>query len=371
MAVLYGPRDLKNRVLADGWDATELEKLRTESDVSIEEITNMLAGAMAALNGELLGEPWLSLLFNVTTEPTLEYRVGTTNAVTDHTEYGPVDEQRGATQGHMLPIKAFDYGLGWTWDYLRKCRRGQVDADIQGVVQAWRDKWEKALLTRFFQASDDSGVAKGLGSAGYSPGFAHTAGSTSVDFTPPPYAGKTFASTHEHYDYVNGVTAANWQSGISALTLDLAEHGHEPPFDLMISYSDQSTVEGLTEFRSRPQPEIRYGVTQDIANVGEYYIGVVNTPSGVARVKVMNRVPQYYMGCFKAYGARSPRAPLVVRYTDDMGLVASLLRGKSYRQWPIENLLTFAEFGVGVQDRTNGACCLMNSASWAADATIT
>lgn len=370
MAILYGPRDLKNRVLADGWDATELEKLRTESDITIEEITNLLSGAVAALNAELVNDPWMSLLFRPTTEPTVEYRVGTTNNVTDHTEYGPVDEQRGATQGHMLPIKAYDYSLGWTWDYLRKCRRGQVDADIAGVVQAWRDAWEKKLLTRFFQATDDSGASKGLGASGYSPGFAHTAGSTSVDFTPPPYAGKTFANTHEHYDNTNGVTAAQWQAAIDGLTLDLNEHGHDSPFELLVSYADQGTIEDLSEFRARPQPEIRYGTTQDVAMVGEQYIGVVNTPSGIARVKVFNRLPQYYLGCFKAYGQNSPRSPLAVRYSDDMGLVVSLLRGKSYRQWPIEQLLTFGEFGVGVQERTNGACHLMNAGAWA-DATIT
>jgi hypothetical protein len=191
-----------------------------------------------------------------------------------------------------------------------------------------------------------------------------------VDFVPPPYQGKTFASTHEHFNYVNGVSAANWQTGIDELLADLVEHGHPSPFELIVSYADQGTVEDLTEFRSRPQPEVRYGSTQDLAMVGEQYVGVVNTPSGIGRVKVSNRVPQYYMGAFKAYGPRSPRAPLAVRYSDDMGLVAALLRGKSYRQFPIENLLTFGEFGVGVQDRTNGACCEMNSASWAADATI-
>lgn len=371
MAVLYGPRDLKDRVMADGWDATELEKLRTESDISIEEITNLLAGSVAALNAELVGDPWMSLLFRTTTDPTTEYRVGSSNAFTPHTEYGPVDEQRGSTQGHMLPLKSWDYALGWTWDYLRKCRRNQVEADIQGLIQAGRDLWEKALLTRFFQAADDTGAAKGLGSSGYSPGFAHTEGSTSVDFTPPPYAGKTFANTHEHFNYVNGTSAANWQTGIDELTADLVEHGHESPFELMISYADQGTIEDLTEFRSRPQPEIRYGATQDVAMVGEQYIGAVSTPSGIARVKVFNRIPQYYMGAFKAYGTGSPRAPLAVRYSDDMGLVLSLLRGKAYRQWPIEQLLTFGEFGVGVQDRTNGACCLMNAASWSADATIT
>jgi hypothetical protein len=369
MAVLYGPRDLKNRVLPVGWDGTELEKLRTESNITIEEITNLLVGAAAALNTELLGDPMMALLFNVTTEATIEYRQGTTHSVSRHTEYGPVDEQRGDTTGHMLPIEPWDYGLGWTWDYLRKARRSQIDADIQGAVQAWRDHWEQKVLTRFFQSADDSGASKGLGSSGYSPGFAHAAASTAVDFTPPPWQGKSFDSNHEHYDATNSTAAADWLAAIQAMTLDLAEHGHEPPFTLMISYLDRGTITGLTEYRPRAQPEIAYGVTQDLAQVSEQFIGVVDTDDGVALVTVSNRIPQYTMGMFKAYGARSPRAPLTVRYTDDMGLVLSLLRGKSYRQFPIENLLTFGEWGVGIQDRLNGVCHQMNTASYS-DPTI-
>ena len=370
MATLLGPRDLKNRVLGDGWDASELEKLRTEGDISIEQITNLLVGTVAALNAELLNDPVIGQLFNVTTEPAIEYRTGTTNTVHRFTEYGPEDEQRGDTQGHMLPRLESVYSLGWTWSYLRRARLPQIEADIDGMVNAWRDDWEKALLTRFTKSADESGAAKGLGSSGYSPGFCHAAASTSVDFTPPPWKGKTFDSDHEHYDATNSTAAADWQAAIEAMTLDLAEHGHEPPFTLMISYLDQSTVEGLSAFRPRAVEQIRYGLSQDLALVAEEFIGVVDTPSGVAAVSVQNRLPQYSMMMFRSYGVRSPRAPLLVRYAPDMGLVVNFLRGESYRQFPIEQLLTFGEYGVGVgPDRTNGVCHQMNTASYS-DPTI-
>lgn len=369
MAVLYGPGDLKNRTLPAGWDASELEKLRTESNLSIGNITNLLVGAVAGLNGELVNDPFYSMLFVPTTDVALEYRVGTTNSVEEFTEYGPTDEQRGDTTGHMLPLRRWSYALGWTWLRLRQIRMAQVDADIEGAVQAWKDKWEKALLTRFFQSADDSGASKGLGSSGYSPGFAHAAASTSVDFTPPPWEGKTFDSDHEHYDATNSTAAADFLTAIEAMTLDLAEHGHEPPYVTMISYLDQGTIEGLSDFTPRPHPEIRYGATQDLAMVGEDYIGAVSTPSGSALIKVLNRLPQYTMGSFKAYPGRNIRKSLAVRYAEDLGLVANFLAGKSYRQFPIEELLTYSEFGVGVQDRTNGVCHQMNTASYS-DPTI-
>jgi len=366
MAILYGPGDLKNRVLPDGFDATELEKLRTESNISIEEITNLFVGAQVALNAELLNDPIMGQLFDVTLEPTVEYPTATTNEMKAHTEYGPVDEQRGAIQGHMLPRKAYDYALGWTWDYLRRCRRSQIEADIAGMINAGRDRFQKDILTRFTKMEDDSGAVIGLGSGGYSPAFCHAAASTEVDFAPPPWEGLTFDTDHEHYEGTAGTTAADWQAAIEEMTLDLFEHGHDEPYVLMVSNSDKGTVIGLDDYRPRAAAQIRYGLTQDLALVPELYIGLVDTPSGVAYVYVQNRLPQYYMLAFKSYGVRSPSAPLLVRYSDDMGLVLSPLTGHSYRDFPIEGLLSFAEYGVGVgRDRTNGTCHRMGNASYA------
>jgi acyl-CoA thioesterase len=30
----------------------------------------------------------------------------------------------------LLPLRAYDRGLGWTWDYLRRARTSQIQADI-------------------------------------------------------------------------------------------------------------------------------------------------------------------------------------------------------------------------------------------------
>ena len=112
----------------------------------------------------------------------------------------------------------------------------QIDADIQDAVKDVRDKWRVELLTRLLKRGDDSGSADGLGSSGYSPGFATTAGSTSVDFTPPAYGGNVFTSTHEHYVPLAGgaFTAAVFQDAKA----ELLEHGHLPPYEFVtVSYT--------------------------------------------------------------------------------------------------------------------------------------
>lgn len=370
MTTYLGPGDLKNRILPTGWDATELEKLRTESDITIEAIATELAGATAALNRELTSDPLYSLLWSPQTDPTVEYRMGSTNAWVRMAEYAPADEKRGKTEGHMLPLEDWVYPLGWTWKYLEKCRRKQIEADIQGFIDGARNKFQIALLDRFFQSADDSGEHRGLGAAGYSPGFAHDEASTEVDFVPPDYNGQAFANSHEHYNANDGHTAADWETAIEDMASEISEHGHAPPFVLMCAAEDQATIMGLTNFRERALPEIAYGSAIDLAKVSDLFFGLVSTPDGSMLCAWSHRIPQYYAGAFKAHGLRSSNAPLAVRYTDSHPLVVDILADKRYRQFPIEQLLGYSEFGVGVKDRTNGVCYYMNSASYS-DPTIT
>lgn len=369
MTTYLGPGDLKNRILPTGWDATELENRRLESNITIDQIATEAAGAASALSRELLTDPLYSMMYGVTTEPEVEYRVGSTNAFVRYAEYAPADEQRGKTEGHMLPREEWIYPLGWTNLFLERCRRRQIEADIQGMVDAGRNKWHKAMLTRFFKSADDSGVHKGLGTGGYSPAFAHTAGSTEVDFVPPDWGGQSFASTHEHFNNTSGATAADWDAAIVTMARHLAEHGHAPPYVLMVANEDQATIMGLSDFRERADPGIRYGGSVDIALVSDLYFGGVVTPDGLVMCTWSHRIPQYTMGLFKAYPQGNPRNSLAVFYTESHPLVIDFKQGV-YRQFPIEQLLAYAEFGIGVRDRTNGVCHQMSAGSYS-DPTIT
>lgn len=364
-----GPRDTSSLVLLTGWDGTVLSNFRLQDGTTYDQVVGLINAGLTALNAELSNDPLWAGLVSFTDQPDHEYRVGAANGFSRHTEYGLPDAKRAATEGHLLPLIPWDRFLGWTWDYLRQARMFQVEADIADAIKDARDLYRVRLLTRLLQRGDDSGALNGLGSSGYSPGFATTAASTNVDFVPPSHGGVTFASTHEHYVAIAGgaFTAAVFQD----VRAELREHGHEPPYNVVIGTGDETTVRGLTGFVPAPSLSVRYGSTVDLAQVdpmadgnGNYTIGVIED----CMVKVVSGVPQYYGVGYKSYGPRSQRNPLRVR----------LAKGETAPRFvampdpkagngtsPLQNLMLFSEFGVGVGDRTAATPRYVNNATWA------
>ena len=308
-----GPRDTSSLVMLTGWDATELKNFQLQDGTTFATVAAQMGSALGAVNAELYNHPLWSQLVSYTDQPDLEYRVGTSNGMEVHSEYGVPDAKRADTEGHMLPFIEYDRGLGWTWDYLRKARMAQIQADIADAVKDVRDKWRVKMLTRVLKRGDDSGAAAGLGSSGYSPGFATAAASTSVDFVPPAYGGNTFTSAHEHYVPIAGgaFTAAVFTDAKA----ELLEHGYEPPFNFMIGASDESTVRGLTGFTPTASSLVAYGNTQDLAQFGPMYeqgTYAIGTISDFI-VTVVPGMPQYYGFGWKSFGANSQRNPLRIR----------------------------------------------------------
>lgn len=364
-----GPRDTSSLGMLTGWDATELKKFELEDGTSFATVAAMLQTAAAGVANELYVDPLWSSLVSYTDMLEVEYRVGVSNGMSDYTEYGTPDPKRAQTEGHMLPLQAFDRGLGWTWRYLEKARMPQIQADIADAVKDVRDKWRVKLLTRVLQRGDDSGAYYGLGSSGYSPGFATTAASTNVDFTPPTFGGNTFASTHEHYVPIAGgaFTAAVFQDAKA----ELLEHGHLPPYEFVIGLSDQTTVEGLTGFVPTARNLVTYGSTQDLASFGPTYLANSIYAIGTIhdhKVWVVPGIPQYYGFAWKSYGANSQRNPLRIRlpkgYSRPTVRVFSDPRSGAGAAYPLQYAMMFMEYGVGVADRTNGTARYVNNAAW-------
>ena len=358
-----GARDTTSLVMLTGWDATVLQNFKLQDGTSYAEIVGMLNTGLGALNSELTAGLWGELV-SFQDHPDLEYRVGTSNGMQEHTEWGNPDEKRASTEGHILPFKKWDNALGWTWDYLREARMSQIEADIQDGIKDVRDKWRQRILRRVLQRGDDS-----VGSAGYSPGFATTAGSTSVDFVPPANGGTEFANTHEHYVAIAGGAFTN--PVFTDIKDELREHGHEPPYDCIIGPSDETTVRGLSDFYPVANNHVAYGANVSVATLGSeadmiggYYIGTINDVA----VRVVRGVPQYYGFGWKSYGALSQRNPVRIRVTKgNTGPNAFAMTDPKAGNatTPIQYLMTYLEFGVGVADRTNGTARYVNNATWA------
>lgn len=366
----YGPRDTTSLVMLTGWDATELKKYELQDGTTFDNVVAEMNGALGAVNGELYADPLWSSLVGYTDMPDLEYRVGSANGFGEYTEYGRPDATRGATEGHMLPLKSFDRALAWTWDYLRKARMAQIEADIADAVKDVRDLFRVKILTRLLKRTDDSGAAAGLGSSGYSPGFATAAASTNVDFVPPSYGGNTFTSAHEHYVPIAGgvFTPAVFQD----VKAELLEHGHNPPYDFIAGLTDSATIEGLTGFVPTASMNVTYGANANLASFqaqyganGVYSIGTIHD----CRVWIVPGVPQYYGFGWKSYGSNSQRNPLRVRLQKGASRPQVMAmpdpRSGGGGAYPLQYMMLFTEFGVGVGDRTNGTPRYVNNATWA------
>lgn len=364
-----GPRDTTSLVTLTGWDATELQKFALQDGTSYAQVVGEINAALGAFNASLYGDPLFSSLVSYTDQPEVEYNVGGSAGVERHTEYGRPDAQRATTEGHMLPLVAWDRGLGWTWDYLKRARMAQIRADIALAVRDLSDNWRVQLLSRVLKRGDDSGVANGLGTSGYSPGFATAAASTSVDFVPPAWGGTTFTSAHEHYIAIAG--GAFTQAVFQDIRAEMREHGHQPPYEVWVSVADEITIRGLTGFVPVAQQMVNYGNTTTLATFqaesdersGSYYIGMYED----CRIRVVPGMPQYYAFAFKSYGMNDPRNPLRVRLEKGVmrpQFVAMTDPRAGNATYPIQYLMLYGEFGVGVGDRTNGTPRYVNNASW-------
>lgn len=355
-----GPRDKSSLVMMTGWDATELAKYELQDGTTYAEVVARLNAALAALNAEFSND-WMSGLYSFQDIPEVSYRVGSSNGFEVHTEYARPDAYRGATEGHMLPLLAYDRGLGWTWDYLRDAWMFQIEADIADAIKDARDKRRVNILTRVLKRGDDSGSAKGLGSSGYSPGFATAAASTSVDYTPPAFEGTSFDSDHEHYVGIAGgvFTNAVFQDAKD----ELREHGHEPPYEFIIGPSDTNTVKGLSDFTPAANPLVKLGLTQDQAMVSMEYIGTIHDFA----VREVRGVPQYYGAGYKSYGRLSQRNPIRLRLhkgVSNLQVSAMTDPRAGNATTPIQYLMLFMEFGVGVSDRTAATPRYVNNTTW-------
>ncbi len=363
-----GYRDLSTLVSLTGWDDTELQKHTLQDGTTYSSIVSQIGASLAGLNAEFANDSLWSGMMSYQDNLELEYRVGASNGMEVFTEYGRADPQRAATEGHMLPLIPHDRVIGWTWSYLQEARLPQVNADIADAIKDVRDKWRVNVLTRLLQRGDDTGAGKKLGS-GFSTGFATTAASTSVDYRPPDYKGTVFANTHEHYI---GITGGVFTNAVFTDARDeLREHGHVGPYTCLIGTADRAAVIALTNFTKAAEIGVRVGITQDIAlpNVtlnseNAEFLGMIDN----IEVYEVRGMPQYYGIIYKSYGPRSQRNPLRIRLPKGVlapRVIAMPDPRESNGSDPLQNLMLYFKFGVGVADRTNGTARYVNSATWA------
>ena len=151
MATL-GPNDLKQWALPAGWDAARLAQPTLADDTTYETLVNSIAAGLAIANGGLLTDPIVSSLISVTDQMALEYPTGVSNGFETHTEYSQPTAKRRDNQRMLEPVD-LDRKPSWTFDFPRKARRSQVDADIASALADLRRRGSGTIIQRLFKST--------------------------------------------------------------------------------------------------------------------------------------------------------------------------------------------------------------------------
>ena len=88
---------------------------------------------------------------------------------------------------------------------------------------------------------------------------------------------------------------------------------------------------------------------------------LIETPSGIAYIRPMPRIPTNYSGMFKPYGNNNAMNPLKWRFNSRFGQGVVPISGDKIG-FPVQHIIGYTEFGFGFgRDRTNGVLLEIDS----------
>jgi len=373
MAVI-GFSDLKEMTLPSLWEEDYLTRIALQDGATLAQMTAEADAALRLVTAEMMSMPHYSGLYSADDEAALEYAVGGSNSWSEASEYTAPDPRREVTTGHMLPIKPYDYGLGWTQMYLRKARASKLRATIAGMVANARNRYQVDLLTRLTSKTANTISSTANADVPFADGG--TADSTYVPLPSPQ--GETFLYTHNHFlGYgTSGITQSTLdQSAVNVAMETLQEHGSEGPWDLVGARADASewaNTENVTGWKpplfqgvAYQQSAVERAMVSDI----QQYVGFIECDYGIVRVWLTPRIPSDNFVIYKTYGPGDMRNPLRMRFDPSFGFGFRMVPGQ-YVNDPVSLLAGFAEYGVGVGEDRVAAVAVDVGASTYANPTI-
>lgn len=322
----------------------------TAVDFGLEPIREALTRDLAAYNAVV--DDMLTDLAEPSTERERIYGSSADGEMLESDEYDRgVAVKAGAGSNVGFPLKKFVKDVGWTRDYFLQSTPAQIANTVLSIeamhTRAIRRELQRAIFDSAnvtmidrFQAPQINLAVKRLVNAD----------SAAIPNGPN---GETFtASTHTHYDFLDG--ASPTAAALTALIEDVVEHGHGSRVLLNINRAAEAAVRLLTGFVPYTDPRLTINTAAnqaatrlDMSRIDNRAIGLF----GAAEVWVRSWVPSGYVF---AYDAGSSMKPLVYRQhpvTSIRGLriVATL------EDYPLYAEVMDSYFGFGVWTRTNGA----------------
>lgn len=297
----------------------------------------------------------------VTTERLLPYGGGgNTDDMDEVDEYGRVRTQKADfTVGTIgLPLRKYAFAAGYTRDFIRRRTPAQLaevtlnaqSADVKLLYREIRKAlfvptnytWRDIFVDRV-----DLNVKRLVNADGQAI---------------PEFDGTEFnAATHTHY--LGGTAWSN--ASVDALITTVREHGHTGEIRIKINATNYGDISALSKFTAAPKELLRYGDGETLALVPGQGSRpddnrIVGVWDGQYYVETKPWMPANYAFVNDVTGPR----PLAMRV--DGAIASGLYLAAQIDSYPLRADYFEHYFGLGVQNRTNGAVSLMNAATYAA-----
>ncbi len=355
----------QNQPIPTGVDGGRLALVMLKGNTTYEQLRAMIGAGAQDFNEEMV-TVWGDLFY-----PTEKIEVMYPNGGTLPTIIGLAPESRtqlirGDISGHMIDRQPYGYGIGGSWRALADMTPDYILASVRAGNQMLRNLWDKALLTRFFNKTENL-----LGTAGYDLPFCDA--SATVQYAPPQWNGQVFTSTHTHYTPYNTSAAKTYADALEGTAQNISEHGIQGNYKAYVAEADVATILALTNY-VRPVELMgglldRGGLTSgnQYYEPGEFgatptsggrYIGAYNSGYGKLLLYATYRVPTQYGGMYRPGAQGAITNALAVNYRPGFGLGVKVNEIPDWNTtFPLKEVDLEMEFGVSCgATRYAGAC---------------
>jgi hypothetical protein len=247
-----------------------------------------------------------------------------------------------------FPLRLFQVGLQWTQKYFQTHTvaelAGQVSAAMTADVRRIQSELKRAIFTPTNNTAYLDRLVDNLNLP-----IRALLNADGTQIPADPYGNLFNAATHTHY---LGCPSAFAASDLSGLITTVLEHYNQGTVKVNIAQAQEAAVRGFTGFTPYTDVRIITATTQSIGASPLDMMNIYNRAIGVfgsAEVWVKPWVINGYVFAFNP----EQRKPLAMRTRENAP--TGLRIAAEYDEYPLHAKFMEREFGLGVQERQNGA----------------